>query len=271
MPLLYRYIFARDHREALERLRQIVEENKLFAANPSGFNDPFEFKFAVQVSDNDEAVLAAYRKVKQDATIEDVESLRQDIQIPATRRHVETSVRNLHFQDLRIICFSQTGEDPLMWSHYSNGGRTFCVVFDLAVLEPTLPLKVWGPVIYTDAVPIYRFDKVFTDFMPLLICSKHSRWQYEGEYRLAFTLPPLHFSLESEIAARKASPGILVGFNPKALKGIILGSRPYPELFDYASSHSVRADFIWGQMLEAEGAYQLHQVPLSIGEPTGVG
>ena len=204
----------------------------------------------------------AFRHVNPKAEMKDVELLRQDIQNPTKRRHIEKRLRDVLYQDLRVICCSLYCDNFLMWAHYGGGGRTFCAVFDIPTLETIPPLKVHGPVQYTDTVPVYRFDTLYTTFMTPLICTKRLECQSENEYRLAFGLPPLVLAPEYEITARKESSGILVDFKTNALRGIILGCRPYPKLLEYARSHEVRPDFHWEQMVEVAEEFTFGRIPL---------
>jgi len=62
---------------------------------------------------------------------------------------------NATIDDARITCFSETGNNPLMWAHYGDGLRGFCVEFDeteIKTIERT-HLKVI-PVQYLDNPPV---------------------------------------------------------------------------------------------------------------------
>jgi hypothetical protein len=42
--MLYKFVGMPNGTKTVERLRQIVEDNTLYASSPAAFNDPFEFK-----------------------------------------------------------------------------------------------------------------------------------------------------------------------------------------------------------------------------------
>ena len=61
--------------------------------------------------------------------------------------------------NIGITCFSETHDNPLMWSHYTNKHKGFCVEYDIDMLIKNNP-KTAGqllPVIYLDTRPV--FDK----------------------------------------------------------------------------------------------------------------
>ncbi|MCD9527242.1 DUF2971 domain-containing protein [Photobacterium carnosum] len=91
-----------------------------------------------------------------------------------------------------ICSMSQFNNDPLMWSHYSDGMKGICIAYDIDDLESTgLELK---EVIYKEIIHEVDFFKTNEDYkrsganfnskeLSDIYISKHNRWEYEGEYR----------------------------------------------------------------------------------------
>jgi hypothetical protein len=104
----------------------------------------------------------------------------------------------------RISCFSQEQENLLMWAHYANGLRGFCIEFDFknamdnAHIIPVQYLKkppVLETITYPLANDIYWHSEeehseeargYMKDFHMKMLGSKPIEWNYEKESRLIF-------------------------------------------------------------------------------------
>ena len=82
-----------------------------------------------------------------------------------------------------VSCFSETNDNLLMWSHYANRCRGFCLEFDTR-REPFHKLR---KVIYQDTMP--EIDPLpmmlkndYTQMVDLF-CTKSQHWSYEREWR----------------------------------------------------------------------------------------
>ena len=82
-----------------------------------------------------------------------------------------------------ISCFSEVNNSILMWSHYSDSHRGFCIEYDFK--NSSLKYKdLIRPVVYDDK--IVTFDKSKEPFYFLGVLTKKSKcWEYENEWRLA--------------------------------------------------------------------------------------
>jgi hypothetical protein len=102
-----------------------------------------------------------------------------------------------------VICFSQSHDSILMWSHYGYNHTGFCIEYDFKSLGPDHPrTRMLLPVIYKseffDATEYYRgtlfkgnspgeFNNLFGLYPTIL---KAPDWQYEQEWRLVFPYGP---------------------------------------------------------------------------------
>lgn len=120
-----------------------------------------------------------------------------------------------------ISCFSYVKNNVLMWSHYTNSHKGFCVVFDKTLLNTTLKypsfmLTGFEDIQYNKKLPeaelILEREKIgFVDEKRILLQKLHP-WKYENETRiLAFYKNP---SNERNI-----------GFDKECVTGIIFGER----------------------------------------------
>lgn len=123
----------------------------------------------------------------------------------STLSNNELSVLN----DLAYIsCFSEDGNNILMWSHYAKAHTGFCIEYDLSYLKNKNPIKYLTPVLYEDKkflnidladtineiktlnMCIYQdeaYDKnLLTQSLPLFMI-KPKVWEYEKEWRLIYS------------------------------------------------------------------------------------
>lgn len=90
-----------------------------------------------------------------------------------------------YLRDLfRISCFSETPYSHVMWGHYADKHRSFCVEYDTSCLPKEMNLLM--PVVYTDkpydATLILDMDNQYASLIPTLFKSKD--WSYECEWRI---------------------------------------------------------------------------------------
>jgi hypothetical protein len=115
-------------------------------------------------------------------------------QIQRWKTTMEQSLPSSHKASLKICSFSATAESIIMWSHYADQHRGFCVEYDLETLPPThLFPRMLYPVLYSeklfDATPYYlamlQDRKEFNILFPALAALyKSPAWSYEQEWRL---------------------------------------------------------------------------------------
>ena len=137
---------------ALENLQNRV----IYCQHFEGFNDPFEFwtDFHEGIPDLEterDRFIAAIRAWGFDEesladalenSKEYFESL-QDSQ-PAFKRMTDS---------IRIACFGSDQDSLLMWSHYADGLRGFCIVFDERIVTSVEPKGYVTDVAYLDTPP----------------------------------------------------------------------------------------------------------------------
>jgi hypothetical protein len=100
----------------------------------------------------------------------------------------------------RLCAFSATYNSLLMWSHYADQHKGFCLEYDIGGLKPDHPFRQHlYPVVYSkniyDLEPIMkglaaRSGGEFRPMLPLLgMLHKFGGWKYEKEWRLIFEKP----------------------------------------------------------------------------------
>ena len=143
---------------------------KVWAANPRNFNDPFEF------------VLRDSYRITKDGKIEKF-----------TKEEKETLARiKEKLSDLGVTCLSECEDSILLWSHYTASHTGMCLTFDVKEKPKTL-FKVE----YSRTFPEFM-GRVNTDFHKYLV-TKGEAWQYEKEHRLIFTKGIGHYDYPGEL------------------------------------------------------------------------
>lgn len=127
---------------------QNLESRTIFCQHYSAFNDPFEFwtrihKGVPDPSKEPERFLAAVRAWGFD--FESVEEAQGEPHVWDNFKGYfdECQLYAPKFKEMqqkvRIACFGSEKDNLLMWSHYGDGLRGFCVIFDEALIENAEP------------------------------------------------------------------------------------------------------------------------------------
>ena len=99
----------------------------------------------------------------------------------------------------KVCCFSEDPTSILMWSHYADYHKGFCIAYDFGALgNEDLRTRMLYPAIYSenmfDASDVFSQQKTINNILYLnqaaLIKSKE--WSYEKEWRLVFGNGVLH-------------------------------------------------------------------------------
>lgn len=235
---LYKYrSFLPDHIDALNR-------GTLWMSSPDTFNDPYDSavyfntdRFPVEDRSPQDAIAAA-KKVQAERKLGlsyRPPSIAKPIQARDWRRKIyDQFLANKSSNDrekliealdgvveqfnkdlvIQMTAGSRTGfsvlsltENPtsvLMWSHYSDNHRGFCIEYDFKSLPyGDLRKRLCFPVFYrrklTDATrymakaDIAELNNLFGQFLCLL---KSDEWSYEYEWRIVFAIGPGHANFE---------------------------------------------------------------------------
>ena len=144
----FKYFGTQDHHFAG------LEDGYLFLSPPSYFNDPFDC--SLDLVDFSSRSNKNFNKKA-------VDRFKQRI------------------KDIGVCCFSRINDSILMWAHYANSHRGFCLEFntDNANLTGVHPLDV----IYTEKLIKLNFHNSADDAISNMIFTKSLSWQYEEELR----------------------------------------------------------------------------------------
>ena len=231
-PKLYKY--QPYNSQTLDNLRNC----RIWLSKPIKFNDPFDcatnFKISSHTAKDWKALYKKYKKVIDKKEEFDLKYI--------TKGHVNKAFKDSAMSGLidaiqekvdetrnqnGVACFSEVVDNILMWAHYADGHRGFCLEFD----TKNEPFSQAFPVVYSNFVPILNMADILirnlTDKLLELVTTKASLWSYEEEWRVIHnkgnkaygvakeTLTGLYFGTEMPLAHKEEIFQILNGSSTK--------------------------------------------------------
>lgn len=245
--MLYKYFSVSEY-----SISNLIR-NELYCQNYKAFNDPFECWFILKEGipdpekepDRFDKVCQAwgYEKESNDGFFDDYYLYMEELE------SYQPNIQKF-LNGARISCFSKEIDNLLMWSHYADGLRGFCLEFDesllmsvetekeasiipvLYAMDPPLVDKmlfsladdqIWYHEMAMEEDPnspmLLDYEQALKDATQLLeslytktIATKPKQWKYEKEFRLVFY-------------SDKTTEGEYFKYPPDAIKSIIFGER----------------------------------------------
>lgn len=197
--------------------REVLVKQTAYFSSPAHFNDPFDCKIPIRYDVQTEKQLEEiyYRTIKAvNKTASDVEIrdlAKSGIQLgsidPKSFKKNDKEYFDKLNERVGVFSLAEHNDEILMWGHYANSHKGFCVGFDTKELLKTEGIDYIGKVEYCSEFPvIIPNGSLEFQFRKQIFC-KWDRWAYEDEYRLT----------KNHIGNRK------VEFPKVAFKEIILG------------------------------------------------
>lgn len=194
-----------------------LKSQTLYFGSPANFNDPFDCKITARVEKPTEAESELFRK--RYSTIPDLPDETKRALDSATAKEVSDWLHGVGSKNISNIiqngivgkgvsCFSENYNDLLMWSHYGDKNRGFCLEFDTS-FEPFNKAK---KVTYTNQIPTISITDALlkNEYKQLfdLYCTKSKSWEYEAEWRCLHETAGTEWTYES-----RALTGVYFGSN----------------------------------------------------------
>lgn len=236
---LYRYRSLETSRD-YENAVNAICENKLYFPSPLNFNDSFDSRPVVKYKGSDEQWKNWFKKSNLETFPEIPENKAEEMAEQIIQLKLPQKIENISFgtvaklilKKIGICSFSKEKNDILMWSHYSNGHKGYCLEFD-----PNLDLDFFESVrkvTYQDEYPYINLLSDGNEEIVNALLVKSSHWCYEQEYRIINSVEgPKYYTFSPH-----ALTGIILGKNmPDESKRIILSlnsSREFPVKILYA-------------------------------------
>jgi hypothetical protein len=187
------YKYQRYNVQTLENLKKQC----LWFSRPLRFNDPFDcaITYLVERATEDDwrRVYAHFRQMwleekdqRKRASLAEYFSDEQvtdgvrGLLAPGLVKHLRRGLEG-EFEKTGVACFSELVDDIVMWSHYSDGHKGFCLEFDTRFK----PLDSAVPVRYAEGFPEFHWhDDPRVDLASAIAATKAKGWSYEKEWRV---------------------------------------------------------------------------------------
>lgn len=188
------------------REERIFTHNKIYFPSPKKFNDPFDCRLpTISFEASDKEWLKYYEKNLGQATAEQKirEGQHKD---PVHQKGFLTRFQKKIFK-LGVLCLSEIPNNILMWAHYANGHKGFCLQFNNTGIRAQ-------KVKYTESYPEINYLLTPEDHqIEFTLLTKSNHWRYEKEWRI------IEF---------QHGPGTCT-FPKEKITGVIFGSEMPPE------------------------------------------
>jgi hypothetical protein len=187
-----------------EHHKKMLKDNTIHFASPNSFNDPFDstIPFRYDLISDKELLKAYYKIIKKDKPNISRQEMRNKareelkkgiVKSPDYPEKAREIIGQYNANMFGIFSIAGKYDDLLMWSHYANNHKGFCMGFKYELLieyctqhffkkEKVLESR---PVIYQEDYPII-IPTIEDDieFMIRPLTYKSKVWEYENEYRL---------------------------------------------------------------------------------------
>lgn len=203
------------YRSADEYSKKNLKDGTIWLAHPSTFNDPYDCHIFFSIDNaNLKKLPPDFKRIFSSSIYKNLEEriangerpLRaiREILLPLIPSDqvaiVDQLVADFDLEfgknldklknSYRVCSFSARLDSMLMWSHYADQHRGFCIEYDVSNLPPTnFCNRFMYPVIYQDEVfdasTVLKNGDNYNNLRPTLIAlAKAKDWQYEEEWRI---------------------------------------------------------------------------------------
>jgi hypothetical protein len=165
-----------------DKVLEIISEGVIWISKQRDLNDPFEFYFDIKPDMPFEEV----KKRKKDATINNYMEKQNHL----------ISILKDSFETGGIFSLSESREISLLWSHYADYHRGFCIGYEVNKNNDLGNGKCME-VKYYNSPPSFTFhelwnavetrdDNLAKKLFEIMVLSKDINWSYEREWRVLY-------------------------------------------------------------------------------------
>jgi hypothetical protein len=233
---LYRYqrFPHKDETVKLKRLEMMFVENKCFASCPLWFNDPFDCKTRFSAQGMNPYQHEQFVKFSVNCRYPDMSSSQKKLQLHREAKLIEqlgidfvldileTTLKD-GLKETGVLSFSESHDNILMWSHYSDGHRGFCLQLDTTTFPQS---DIFVQMDYRDEYPTLKEflhlqrHGTTADRNKIFLSRKSRLWEYEKEWRLL---------IHAKEGLNEILNTTIKGFPEDAMAGVILGCEMEPD------------------------------------------
>lgn len=178
--------------------RNMIEKQELYLTSPRWFNDPYDCRInvAFHLLAEDANLANEYFHQVVSRHFPDLSEADHNLQVQRLldegrfrnkewlEEENERTINKLH-DTIGVISLTAHNDSILMWSHYSNSHKGFCVGFHSSKLFNHPEHFGWGQAVeYPPKYPVILPTESFTEQSRKQMFMKFDKWEYEKEYRL---------------------------------------------------------------------------------------
>ena len=176
----------------------ILINNKIWAAKPESLNDPFDCKIKFTPPEINSDAFSKYLKRTGRSTgnrQSDYETFLKGLQ----------ECREIDINQFGVFSMSQINDNILMWSHYANQHKGFCIGFVrkidnlLGDIDKTQPVKY--DCNYREVNPLDNNGNYDLSIFTKMLFKKAENWKYEKEWRLVYDEGDMEEDLPASISS----------------------------------------------------------------------
>ena len=179
--------------------RRLLTRNELYFASTLQFNDPFDSALPFRFDESELSKENIFLKIRELVMQENPDLSEAEIEEKAFEHQQAERIKDPdHIKKVGedtvadigriygVVSLSETSDDILMWSHYSNSHSGFCIGFNSKRLFELAKGKLMA-ISYKDQYPHLSIFDHPLERMRKLTTVKSAYWSYEKEYRLSKT------------------------------------------------------------------------------------
>jgi len=175
-------------------LFEMLTSHELYLATREELNDPFDLSISLDAKAYRNFYIEKYPfalndKKSLEMTVSNLEYFYLKDKDYYREKLIDVIPKKI--LDLRATCFTEAGNNPLMWAHYANNHFGVCIKFDLTKDENLK--NAIKPVKYLKRVPKIKTE---ADFEKRLFIKEQS-WNTEKEWRIISDQSKFRFKPES--------------------------------------------------------------------------
>jgi len=180
-----------------ENSLSVLINKKIWIAKPESFNDPFDCRIEFEDITDDNLLKWIFKQM--DRGTKQSERTKQY----ATERLNRTIDK--HFKNVGLFCMSEFKDNILMWSHYADKHRGFCIEFTrdsdnyLGDIYRTIPINYVNE--YSKMKLIDSTGEVYESVFYKYFFTKAKDWEYEGEWRCFYHEGGREVSMPTDISS----------------------------------------------------------------------
>ena len=197
----------------IDTAKKIIGKNPTIKFSPAyDLNDPFELKFNLKIDPKSEINKELYFKKYPDNNQKHFETWQNGISdnfIWYTEQEMRNSLANIY----SLAGFSESNDNNLMWSHYTDNHKGICVEYSNGLFDYLKSNKNFlasKKIEYSEKPPSVDTIENSEHQVAKIFFNKQSDWNYEKEFRILF---------------RCESQTEFIKIDPNFIKSVFIGSK----------------------------------------------